>query len=181
MTFEYAGFGLRKPTPRDVEGFIKICSDAEVMKYYGTGSGASIRTMEDAEKEIEWCNRQFMENAGRWVIAERSKDRYIGDIGFHNFIKPHNRVEIGYKLGREFWGKGIITNFIRLLIDYGFTEHEYNRIEALVDTRNEGSKKVLLHNGFRQEGTMREYEYEHGHFVDLEMYSLLRKDYFKQF
>jgi len=69
--------------------------------------------------------------------------------------------------------------FYPLTLNWGFTELGYNRIEALVDTRNEGSKIVLLRNQFQHEGTLREYECEHGQFVDLEMYAILRKDYLK--
>ena len=60
--------------------------------------------------------------------------------------EKHKKAEIGYKLCRNFWGEGIITNFIGLLLDWGFTELGYNRIEALVENENKGSKIVLLKN-----------------------------------
>jgi ribosomal-protein-alanine N-acetyltransferase len=47
----------------------------------------------------------------------------------------------------------------------------------LVDKRNEGSKVVLLRNNFQFEGVLREYEFEHGKYIDLEMYSILGKDF----
>lgn len=176
MIFEYENYVLRKPRMGDAEGFLNISQDQEVMRYYGT-IGAFFANLEEARQQVEWCQRLFSENAGRWIITEKSQDAYIGDIGFSGFIPEHRRAEIGYRLCRPYWGKGIIKNFLRLLISWGFSELGYNRIEALVDTRNIPSKTVLLRNHFQHEGTLREYECEGGHFVDLEMYSLLSKDY----
>lgn len=175
MEFESQDYILRKPELNDANGFIDICNDSEVMKYYGT-SGI-VKTLDDAKKQIEWCYEQFSNNAGRWIITQKSKNIYIGDIGFFNFIQIHNKVEIGYKLCKEFWGKGIILNFIKILINYGFTELNYNRIEAMVDIRNIGSKKVLLKNQFQLEGTLRDYEFEYNNYVDLEIYSILKRDH----
>jgi RimJ/RimL family protein N-acetyltransferase len=176
MTFELGDYVLREPRAEDAEGLVKITHDREAMAYYGT-SGAFFATCEDAHHEIEWFKGLFTDHGGRWIITEKGNDTYIGDIGFHNYAVQHRRVEIGYKLSRAYWGKGIITGCIRLLVHWGFTERDYNRIEALVDTANEGSKIVLLRNQFQRDGILRAYEFEHGHFVDLEMYSLLRKDY----
>ncbi|MBU4349828.1 GNAT family N-acetyltransferase [bacterium] len=178
MDFEFTEFKLRKPKNKDADGLVKITHDKEAMKYYGT-SGAFFKNVRKAKYEIDWFKKQFTENAGRWIIVKNNNDNYIGDIGFFNFNKSHNRAEIGYKLFKEYWGKGIITNFIKMLIDFGFTKLGYNRIEAMVDVRNEGSKIVLLRNQFKFEGTFREYEFEHGHFVDVEMYSILKKEYIK--
>lgn len=176
MIFEFDIYRLRKPISEDAEGFIEITKDKEAMKYYGE-VGAFFENISDAQKQVDWCNNQFDANAGRWIIYEKGRDEYIGDIGFNDFVEKHKRVELGYRLLREYWGKGIITNFIHLLLDWGFTELGYNRVEALVDKRNEGSKVVLLRNNFQFEGVLREYEFEHGKYIDLEMYSILGKDF----
>jgi ribosomal-protein-alanine N-acetyltransferase len=53
----------------------------------------------------------------------------------------------------------------------------YNRIEALVDVNNFASKRALLKNGFELEGVLRDYEFEYGHYVDLEMYSIIKRTF----
>ena len=50
-------------------------------------------------------------------------------------------------------------------------------MQALIDPRNEASKRVAVKHGFQYEGTFRDYEYEHGGFIDLDMYSLLKREY----
>lgn len=176
MEFKIGSIILRKPKMDDVDGFIEICSEEETMKYYGI-AGAFIDTMEKAIEQINWCNSLFEDNGGRWIITEENHDKYIGDIGFHNFQEDHNKVEIGYRLKQKYWGKGIITSCINELLKYGFGNLKYNRIEALVDSRNEGSKKVLLKNNFKFEGTLRDYEFEHGNYINLDMFSILKREY----
>lgn len=53
----------------------------------------------------------------------------------------------------------------------------YNRIEAYVDHRNAASAHILSKNGFQFKGTLRECEFEYGSYVDLDVYSILRKYY----
>lgn len=175
VTFEYNEYSLRKPRIKDADGFIHISKDPEVMKYYGEGDGIC-RTIGEAEKQVRWCLEQFERNAGRWIIVEKGKDEYIGDVGFYDFHEKHKRAEIGFRLMKKYWGRGIMTAFIGRLAAWGFEELKYNRIQALVDERNRGSAVVLQRNNFQREGTLREYEFEHGHFVNLDMFSLLRKE-----
>lgn len=176
MEFIIDSFRLRKPKLEDVNGFIEICAEKETMKYYGV-AGACIKTKEEAISQIEWCNSLFGDNGGRWIITRDDNDTYIGDIGFHNFQKEHNKVEIGYRIKQSYWSKGIMTKCINELLKYGFQTLNYNRIEALVDTRNEGSKKVLLKNNFICEGTFRDYEFEHGHYIDMNVFSILKREF----
>ena len=177
--FEYNYFRLRHAEEKDISGFIKISADWDVMRYYGEGGGVC-KTLDDAEKQIDWCRRSFQENAGRWIITEKDKDEYIGDIGFSEFVKQHKRADIGYRLMKQYWGRGIVSSFLGQLVEWGFSDLGYNRIEAQVDVRNIGSKRVLQKCGFTTEGVLREYEFEHGGYVDLEICSVLRKDYLLQ-
>lgn len=172
----YKNYILRKAELRDAKALYYISHDDDVMKYYGK-SGSYYKSIEDAEKAIDWMNQLFEKNGARWIIAEKNKNTYIGDIGVFGFDEINKRVEIGYKLDKEYWGQGIISNFTKKVISWGFENYEYNRIEAFVELGNEGSKKVLSANKFQFEGVLRDYEFQNGEFIDLEMYSLLRKDW----
>jgi ribosomal-protein-alanine N-acetyltransferase len=176
MEFIFDNFILRLPINDDADRLLAISNDDETMKYYGN-SGSYYKSRDEAIKELEWFTDQFKKNGGRWVIAEKSSNLYIGDIGLFNFVQGHNRIEIGFKLMKDFWNKGIITKSIQVLLKYFFENSSINRIEALVDKRNVGSKTVLFKNGFVFEGTFREYEFCNNAYVDLEMYSILKNDF----
>lgn len=174
--FDLINIKLRKPTYDDGNGFIAICAEKETMRYYGV-AGANITTEAQAKNQIDWYLEEFNNNGGRWIITLHDSDEYIGDIGFHNYCADSHKVEIGFRLKNKYWGQGIITKCIKHLVAYGFTNNHYNRIEALVDERNQGSKSVLIKSGFKYEGTLREYELESDGYVNLEMYSLLKREY----
>jgi [ribosomal protein S5]-alanine N-acetyltransferase len=72
-----------------------------------------------------------------------------------------------------------MTACVGKVLDFGFLVKGYNRIEAVVDPRNAGSKRTLAKCGFQYEGLLRDYESEHGNYVDLEMHSVLKKEHMK--
>lgn len=61
-------------------------------------------------------------------------------------------IEIGYFLGEQYWGKGIATKAVSLLLDYINTNFDVMRIYAEVFVHNTASMKVLEKNGFHLEG-----------------------------
>ena len=175
VNFKYQKYSLRKPEPKDAADLVSITNDPFVMKYYGV-EGSYLKSEDEAMGQIAWMNRTFENGPGRWVIAEDENDRYIGDIGFFDYDSDNRKIELGLKLKKEYWGRGIISAFLKPLTEYSFSEFPVNRIEAYIDERNEGSKRVVKKCGYKYEGTLRESEYEYGHFVNLELYSLLRSD-----
>jgi ribosomal-protein-alanine N-acetyltransferase len=166
---------LRQARQGDAPAFLKVAQDDAVMRYYGVEPFASL---EQALSEIEWQHRTFAEGTGiRWVIVERDRDEYIGDLGYFAVKARHKRAEVGFKLAPSYWRRGWMTEALTVVLDYGFDYMSLNRVEALVDPRNDASLGFLLKLGFVREGLLREYEYEKGAFVDLVMMSLLRGEW----
>jgi len=76
-----------------------------------------------------------------------------GGIGFSN-IAGH-KAEIGYWLGEQYWNQGIMTDAVKLVVDFGFKELNLRRIIAKVYLPNKASKRVLEKAGFKLEGILR--------------------------
>jgi ribosomal-protein-alanine N-acetyltransferase len=171
---ETARLRLRQPREGDAQRLLVITRDQDVMRYYGMEPFTS---QQEALAEINWFNDQFREAKGiRWVITNKPQDEYIGDIGFGH-VPQHSRADLGFKLARAYWRQGIMTEAIGLVIAYGIETLRVNRFEATVDPRNVACVHLLEAFRFRQDGLLREYEFEKGAFVDLAMYSLLRKEW----
>lgn len=117
----------------------------------------------------------------KWGIFYHSEpDRLVGIIEALDFNQKVNMVTIGYFLPESHWGKGIATEAVKILLDFLFIDVNVNRVQAEVMPLNENSKKVLLKNGFIQEGTLRQATLWSGKgIIDIEMYSILREDYVK--
>lgn len=166
---------LRGPMEKDMQPMFDIHTDPDVMRYYGV---KPYDTLDKSKKHLDWLTKLHREEIGlRWIITLKDEDTYIGDVGFYDWEKKHSRAEIGYILGKQYWGKGIMTEAIKVALDYGFNEMNLNRIQALIDPRNDASKRVAEKHGFQYEGTFRDYEYEYGGFIDLNMYSVLKREY----
>lgn len=166
---------LRQACLADVLPLLSVMQDARVLRYFGM---EAFRTDLEALDEISCFNRIFTKEEGiRWVITMGDVDRYCGDIGFHKYHKFHARAELGYRLHPQYWGQGITTEAAVAVLNYGFSELSMNRVEALVDPRNAASLRVLEKLRFQREGLLRDYEFENGIFVDLLMFSLLKKEW----
>jgi RimJ/RimL family protein N-acetyltransferase len=85
-------------------------------------------------------------------------------------------AEIGYWVGEPFWGNGIISQAIPLIVEYGFKELGLSRIYAHVFDFNEPSQKVLLKSGFSLDYVAKNSVIKNGIILNEHRYSILKKD-----
>lgn len=87
------------------------------------------------------------------------------------------RAELGYVLGKRYWGKGIMTRAVKMVASAIFDEWPYlERLEATVDINNKASQRVLEKSGFQREGVLRKYRISKGYSRDVVMFSFLSTD-----
>ena len=82
---------------------------------------------------------------------------FAGVISLHTIDIPNHRAEIGYWIAKEARGKGIGTRAASMITEYGLMTMGFNRIDGIVDVRNEPSKQLLLNAGYEYEGVMKKY------------------------
>lgn len=82
---------------------------------------------------------------------------FAGVISLHTIDIPNHRAEIGYWMAKEARGKGIGTRAASMITEFGLMTMGFNRIDGIVDVRNEASKKLLLNAGYEYEGVMKKY------------------------
>ncbi|XP_021895825.1 uncharacterized protein LOC110813117 [Carica papaya] len=107
-------------------------------------------------------------------------DRSIGLIFIMPCTGDYNkcRAVLGYAVAAEYWGQGIATMAVKMIVSQGFKEFpDVIRIEALVQVENKASQRVLQKAGFTQEALLRKYTYNKGEVRDMFMFSLLSSDH----
>lgn len=110
-----------------------------------------------------------------FLLMERSNHRPLGECGFHTWNKFHNRAEIFYSLRNDSdKQKGLMTEALQAVLDFGFDRLDLHRIQALVANGNTPSVKLLLRYGFTKEGTLREDYKVDEKMEDSDCYSLLK-------
>jgi RimJ/RimL family protein N-acetyltransferase len=80
-------------------------------------------------------------------------------------------AEIGYWLGRAYWGTGVMTDAVRAITDYAFAELKLLRVFAVPFVRNPPSARVLQKAGYSKEGLMRASAVKDGTLLDQWMYA----------
>ena len=88
----------------------------------------------------------------------------------------HERAELGYWIGRPYWGRGYATEASHALLRWGFATLGLHRIHASHFPRNPASGRVLRKLGMRHEGRLREHVVKWGDHLDLERYGVLRPE-----
>jgi [ribosomal protein S5]-alanine N-acetyltransferase len=164
---------LRQITPEDVHEVFALRSNAEIMKYIPR---PLVTTNEEALEHITMIQDKLEKNEGiNWAITIKENIKLIGIIGHYRMRWEHFRSEIGYMLLPEYHGKGIITEAIKLMIDYGFDQMNMHSLEGIIDPANTASARVLEKNGFVKEAHFKENEFFDGKFLDSVIYSLIKR------
>ena len=165
----------RQITKDDAPILHEYWSDQDVTRYF---SLEPFKTIEETMEMIALLNNMPGSDQGiRWAVTRAENSRVIGTCGFHNHKPEHFRAEMGYELGRPYWGQGLMTEAIGAILAYGFSTSGFNRVEAFVNNGNKRSTRLLEKNGFHLDGLLRQYEFNRGQFVDQYCYSLLKKDW----
>ena len=97
-------------------------------------------------------------------------------MGMHP-VYEHFRAEVGYWIGQPYWGRGLASEALRLLIQFGFMTLKLNRVEAGHFEHNVASGRVMQKAGMRYEGLRRQFVWHRDRFRDLHWYAILREDY----
>ena len=134
------------------------------------------QTAADTMAFIERAMEQVRQGQGFHACIEYRGD-LAGVIG-HVYLDPVNRrTEIGYWLGEEFQGRGIMTRACRRLVDQAFESLGLNRVVIRVAVENRKSRAIPERLGFVQEGVLREVVWQNDAFADLVMYAILRREW----
>jgi RimJ/RimL family protein N-acetyltransferase len=117
-------------------------------------------------------------NEPKTFFIEKKDGTKIGFVQhFYTLQGLSKQLEIGYGLQPNERGRGYCTEAVNLMLDYLFLSTENVRIQALTDTRNVASQRVLEKTGFKKEGTLRKNFFAWGEWRDDFIYSILREEW----
>jgi ribosomal-protein-alanine N-acetyltransferase len=117
-----------------------------------------------------------------YAIHKKDSDELIGCGMIAHIDRYNRRCDLGIGLGWEKanWGNGYASETLQAIIAYCFKELGMNRIGAEIYEFNVRSIRLFERNGFRREGTKRQYIFKDGVFKDEHLYSLLRDEWERQ-
>ncbi|WP_310551572.1 GNAT family N-acetyltransferase [Paenibacillus glufosinatiresistens] len=174
---ESGRLALREIEDRHLDGVYELYSNEKVFEYCGIlpkNNRATLKTM------IGHFSRDFQKKSRvKWgIFFSDDPDSLLGIIEVFEIHQKVNALTLGYYLSESRWGQGIASEAVGLVVRFLFQQVKVNRIQAEVMPGNGASKRVLLRNGFKYEGTLRQAALWSGQgIVDLEIYGLLLEEY----
>jgi [ribosomal protein S5]-alanine N-acetyltransferase len=166
---------LRWLTAADADDIYEIYSDPEAMRFWST-------TAMTAKSQARTLLREIREEhvAGHlheWGLLCQKGGKIIGTCTLFHLDRSNRRAEIGFALGRPWWGRGLMGEALTVLLDFAFGELGLRRIEADTDPANSASIRLLESLGFRREGLLRERWNVGGELQDTVFLGLLAREY----
>jgi len=111
-----------------------------------------------------------------FALVRSDDDQLVGAMGLV-IQEKHRRAELGYWVGKPFWGEGFATEAAQAVVAFGFDELNLQKVLACCFRENPASARVLEKIGMKYEGRLRGHVEKWGDFKDLEMYGILRGEY----
>ena len=145
MIFETARLWVRRYDIDDAEDFYRLNSDAAVMKY--------IRTPKTRQQAFQFLQENVdyykdFPSYGRWALMEKSDQQFIGSFMLRPSAVVQDKMELGYAMFTQFWGKGYATEAVNGGLGYAFRDLRLPDVIAITQNENISSQKVLLKCGF---------------------------------
>lgn len=169
---------LRQPTMKDTEWYFEYFSRPELVWGGGEPGPGNMRAAREQVRE-HMVDLYRKRRGFRWIVTLKGEGEPIGTLGFYKWSPSASyQAEMGYDLAKEHWGKGIMTEAMTAVIDFGFGRMGLNRIEVYVMPRNKRSVRMIRRLGFKREGLIRQrYFDEFGNFTDDILFSMLKSDW----
>lgn len=136
-------------------------------------------TEENALNFIDSSQRDFKSlKAVNFAIQYKNNEnikRLVGIVSLKNIDSDNNNANVGYWIGEMYWGKGIATESLSLVINYAFSVLGLEEIYAYVYSENKASIRVLEKNGMTKNEDTREYDKMSGRYEKTAKYVIQRR------
>lgn len=171
---------LRPFSLDDVDDVLAYINDPEWARYQ-----VNILPVPCTRKDAEALVSMFSDHS-KWdtmgmlqMFAITLEGKVIGEIVLsqRNEDLKNERIELTYSLSRQHWGKGLMTEAARAVMNWAFQTYSFNRMFAYCDPRNIGSRRVLEKLGMKREGQLRSHLKWNNEFRDQLYYGILRAEW----
>ena len=166
---------LRPFTAEDAEAvYANWASDSEVTKYL---TWPTYQSVQNAHNYMKFCIDSYQNpTTYQWGIELKENHELIGNISVVDVDESVDSAELGWVIGRAYWGRGYMPEAAQRVMDFLFDEVGANRIAAKHDANNPKSGRVMQKIGMKYEGTLRQSHRNNQGIVDCCCYSILRSE-----
>ena len=152
ILFQTERLTVRHYTKDDSHHFFLLNGDEEIMRYI-----RPVKSRKQCDEYLAEIIEQYQQHPGegRWAVADKQTNEFIGSFAFIP-IENTDKMQLGYSLLKQNWGKGYATELTLAGLEYVFTKTPLTEIFGVTETPNVVSQKVLLKAGFTLQDTFNE-------------------------
>lgn len=166
---------LEKLSLSHLDGLYEVYADEDTTRHVP-------RTRHESKAETEAMLQRIIQSCAEgkslvWSVIHKPDGRVIGNAGLYQHHPVNRSASLGAVIHKDYWGRGIVVEALRQLIDFGFHSLNLVRIEASFETGNLASLRVVEKLGMTYEGTLRKNVVIKGEHRDSRVYSILREEY----
>ncbi len=168
---------IREYKKSDIDGFLRVVHQKEILATtYGIPENYTRR-------HAKWWMRILRQNriyktSYEYAVILRENGEYIGNVGLINIDPRHYHADISYYIDKDYMNQGIATEASLAMLEYGFSELGFRKINGVCMSVNIPSRRVMEKIGMSYEGTLRKDLYKDGIFYDLDRFSILKEEYY---
>lgn len=132
--------------------------------------------VEDTKDFIQGCIKGYAESKSLNAVILFNEE-IVGIAGYNNINWSNKTAYIGYWLGEDYQGNGIMTKVAKALTSYAFCHLKLNKVEIRAALKNQKSRSIPERLGFVYEGSNRQAEWLYDHYVDHAIYGVLADEW----
>lgn len=143
-------FIIRDIESYDTDAMFDLDSNPQVHRFLGNNPISRLKEAEDIINNIKEQYQTY--GIGRWAIANRDNNELLGWTGFkqEEKLRPEfSYVDLGYRLREKYWGQGIATETALACLNYGFSQLNFEEINACANIDHIASNKILQKIGLK--------------------------------
>jgi ribosomal-protein-alanine N-acetyltransferase len=135
---------------------------------------------ESKDESLDIIQNLFLDKYHCWAMVLKETGKVIGSIGYEvDKKRPDvNCRELGYAMGEDYWGRGLMTEAAKAVIRYAFDEMSLDLVSVYRSPTNHRSGRVIEKCGFVYEGILRKaYKIYDGSIRDVACYSMTKEEF----
>ena len=171
MILQTSRLTLRPLEAGDAEDLHALMSDVEVMAFWDWEAIEDIvftRTVLQSQLDA-----MAQDRARHWAMLRLEDGVFLGCCDVSDIDRWHHRAEIGFMIGRAYWGDGYALEALRAVVDHAAVSLRLRRLSARTHLGNVRSVRLLERLGFHEEGLLRGYVDREGERRDCQLFGLL--------
>ncbi len=167
---------LRKINESDAQSIFAYCSDPAVAIHT---TWEPHKNLDDSVKLVEYAKKNYQRGLCEplAITLKSNPEILIGTVGWFWNSEKHKSIEIAYALSPKHWGKGIVVEACRSLVDYAVNNFEIHRITSRCRPENTASSRVMEKLGMKHEGIQKKLMFVKGQYIDLSNYCILKDEW----